>query len=199
MQLGFEMYLDVLLHRRDLFDHLMRVNTAFAIEWGRAQAAAGAAMLVYFDPVASPDIVPADLYRSLGRPVAREVIGSWPVGTVIGLASGRMLAVLDDLVGTGATAIMASGLENLAEAKRRTAGRATLVGNLNGIEMRRWSDAEAEAAVKQAIAAAGRGGGFLLAEHHGEVPWQVPEAVLTAVACAVEQWGRYPLEWVDAA
>jgi uroporphyrinogen decarboxylase len=198
MQLGFEAYLEVLLHRRDLFDHLMRINTAFAIEWGRAQAAAGAAMLVYFDPVASPDIVPTEMYRSLGQPVARQVIGSWPVGAAIGLASGRMLPVLDDLLATGAIGVSASGLEDLGEAKRRAKGRATIIGNLNGIEMRHWSDRDAEREVKRAIAAAGRGGGFILGEHHGEIPWQVPESVLQAVSASVREWGRYPLEWIDA-
>jgi uroporphyrinogen decarboxylase len=198
MQLGFERYLEVLLHRRDLFDHLMRINTAFAIEWGRAQAAAGAAMLVYFDPVASPDIVPVEMYRELGQPIARTVIASWPVGALIALASGRVLPVLDDLLAAGAIGVSASGLEDLAEAKRRARGRATVVGNLNGVQMRRWTDADAEREVKRAIAAAGPGGGFILCEHHGEIPWQVPESVLQAVAESVRQWGRYPLEWVDA-
>ncbi|MGR8935731.1 MAG: methylcobamide--CoM methyltransferase MtbA, partial [Gammaproteobacteria bacterium] len=45
------------------------------------------------------------------------------------------------------------------------------------------------------IAKAGRGGGFILADNHGEIPWQVPEAILLAIGDAVERWGRYPLDW----
>jgi len=60
--------------------------------------------------------------------------------------------------------------------------------------MRRWSPDRAEAEVKAAIAAAGRGGGFILSDNHGEIPWQVPENVLIAISEATRRWGRYPLE-----
>jgi uroporphyrinogen decarboxylase len=70
------------------------------------------------------------------------------------------------------------------------------LGNLNGIAMRNWTAAQTELEVKRAIAQAGRGGGFLLGDNHGEIPWQVPEEVLLALGDAVERWGRYPLDWV---
>ena len=72
-----------------------------------------------------------------------------------------------------------------------------MLGNLNAIEMRRWTPAQAEAEVKRAIAAAGPGGGFVLSDNHGEIPWQVPESVLMAIAAAVRKWGNYPLDWVS--
>jgi uroporphyrinogen decarboxylase len=71
-----------------------------------------------------------------------------------------------------------------------------VIGNLNGIEMRRWTAAQAAAAVKKAIAAAGPGGGFVLSDTHGEIPWQVPDEVLFATCEASREWGRYPLDWV---
>lgn len=51
--------------------------------------------------------------------------------------------------------------------------------------------------MKQAIAKAGRGGGFILADNHGEIPWQVPDEVLLALREAVDLWGTYPLDWVE--
>ena len=59
--------------------------------------------------------------------------------------------------------------------------------------MRHWTPEQAEAAVRTAIRKAGRGGGFILADNHGEIPWQVPDTVLMAIAQAVARWGRYPL------
>jgi len=73
----------------------------------------------------------------------------------------------------------------------------TLLGNLNGIEMRHWTPEQAESAVKRAIAAAGRGGGFILADNHGEIPWQVPDEVLLSIRETVDRWGRYPLDWIE--
>ena len=60
----------------------------------------------------------------------------------------------------------------------------TVLGNLNGIEMRRWTPAQAEAIVKEAIVKAGPGGGFILSDNHGEIPWQVPDEVLAAISKA---------------
>jgi len=90
-----------------------------------------------------------------------------------------------------------SALEDLAELKAAAQGKLTLLGNLNGIEMRRWTAEQAEAEVKRAIAKAGRGGGFILSDNHGEIPWQVPDEVLLAIGDAVERWGRYPLDWIE--
>jgi uroporphyrinogen decarboxylase len=69
----------------------------------------------------------------------------------------------------------------------------SLLGNLNGVEMRRWTPEQAEAQVKAAIAAAGHGGGFILSDNHGEIPYQVPEDTLLAISEAVHRWGTYPL------
>ena len=59
--------------------------------------------------------------------------------------------------------------------------------------MRRWSSAETQAHVREAIAKAAPGGGFILADNHGEIPFQVPDDVLMELSQAVREWGRYPL------
>jgi uroporphyrinogen decarboxylase len=71
------------------------------------------------------------------------------------------------------------------------------LGNLNGIEMRRWTEQQAEEEVKKAIARGAPGGGFILADNHGEIPFQVPDEVLLAISEAVHTWGAYPLKWTN--
>ena len=51
-------------------------------------------------------------------------------------------------------------------------------------------------AAKNAIKKVGPGGGFILSDNQGEIPWQVPDEVLMAISDAVRRWGRYPLDWV---
>ncbi len=41
--------------------------------------------------------------------------------------------------------------------------------------MRRWTLEQAEEEVKKAISQAGTGGGFILSDNHGEIPWQASE------------------------
>lgn len=96
---------------------------------------------------------------------------------------------------TGVGVLCAGCEEDLGELKRLAKGRIALVGNLNGLEMRRWSPARVEEEVKRAIAVAGPGGGFILSDSHGEIPWQVSDEVIFAMGEAVRRWGEYPLDW----
>lgn len=198
MQLGFERYLELLLEQPARFERLMRLNAAFTVEWANAQLAAGASALVYFDPVSSTTIIPADLYRQTGFVVARRALAQFHGPAVTSFASGRCLPILAEVAQTGTVGVQVSAQEDLADLKARCRGRLAVVGNLNALEMRGWSPEEAEAQVMATIAAAGPGGGFLLADNHGEIPWPVPDEILLAVAEAARRWGAYPLRWVEA-
>ncbi|MBI4998761.1 MAG: uroporphyrinogen decarboxylase family protein [Rhodocyclales bacterium] len=196
LQMGFADYVDLIYEQPARFARLMAVNQAFCVEWANAQLAAGATAIGYADPLASPTNIPRALYLKTGFPVSRETIARIKGPVALHLASGRGLPIVAEIVAGGAAAVGVSTLENLADWKAAVRGQITVLGNLNGIQMRRWTAAEAEAEVKQAIAKAGRGGGFVLADNHGEIPWQVPDEVLLAIRAAVDRWGRYPLDWL---
>jgi uroporphyrinogen decarboxylase len=146
--------------------------------------------------VSSPTIIPRDLYLQTGFLVAKRTLTRIKGPTATHLASGRCLFIVDDVAQAGTAIIGTSVLEDLAETKAACKGKLTVLGNLNGIEMRRWTPAQTETAVKEALAKAGPGGGYILADNHGEIPWQVPEDVLMAISNAVHKWGQYPLDWV---
>lgn len=197
MQLGFDRYLELLHEQPALFERLMQVNEEFCVAWGNAQLEAGAAALDYADPVSSPTIITREMYLRTGFPVARRTLARLKGGVAISFASGRGLPILDLVKQTGAVGVSASALEDLAAVKAACRGKLAVMGNLNAIEMRRWTTSQAEAEVKRALAQAGPGGGFVLTDNHGEIPWQVPDEVLLAVSEAVQTWGRYPLTWVE--
>ena len=198
MQLRFEAYLDLMLEHRDLFDRLMAVNEEFCVAWANAQFAAGATAVGYFDPVSSTTVVTPQVYLDTGFKVAQRTIARIKGPTATHFASGRCAGIIDDVAQTGTAIAGVSGEEDLAALKRAAAGRLTLLGNLNGITMRRWTAQQAEVEVKAAIAAAAPGGGFILSDNHGEIPFQVPDEMLLAIAEATRRWGRYPIDWVDA-
>lgn len=195
LQLGLGRWFEILEDAPGLAERLVRVNEVFCASLGNALLAAGAGAVGLGEPLASPSMVPAERYRELGLPALRRTIAAIRGPVAVSTASAPCAAVAADLAGAGAVAVGVSGADDLAEVKRRLRGRAAVIGNLDGIRMRRWSAAEAERAVQAALAAAGPGGGFVLSEHHGEVPFQVPQEVLEAVADAVRRWGNYPLTW----
>lgn len=194
MQMGFDKYLDLIYEQPALFDRLMKVNEEFCVQWANAQLDAGAAAICYFDPVSSPTIIPRDLYLRTGFKVARETLPRINGPTATHLASGRSLPILADIAQTGTAVVGVSAEEDLAEIKNLCRGKLSVLGNLNGVEMRNWSPAQAEKIVRESIKKAAPGGGFILSDNHGEIPWQVPEDVLLAISEAVREWGAYPLK-----
>ena len=197
MQMGFDKYLDLIYSDRVLFWQLMEKNIAFCKAWAEAQVNAGAAAIVYFDPVSSPTIIPPELYLETGFVVAQRVIPQIKAAVVTHMASGRCLAILDDLIMTGTAGIGVSALEDIRVIKERCIGKITVFGNLNGIEMRNWDSHTTEQKVKNLIQNAGKGGGFILMDNHGEFPWQISDDTIHTIMEAVNTWGKYPIATED--
>lgn len=197
MLMGFEAYLNVILERRDLYERLTAVVEEWTVAWGNAQLAAGATALAYFDPLASTTILAPDQYRETGFKVARRTIPRLQGPTVTLLASGRSLPVIDTIAQTGTLAIGPSVMDDLHEVVAATRGRLTIVGNLNGIEMRHWTQQQAEAKVRDLVRTAGPGGGLIVCDNHGEIPIGVPEDTILAISEAVRTWGRFPIAGGD--
>jgi len=193
MQLGFEKYLELMYYHEDLFDHLMKINEAFCVDWANAQLAAGATAICYFDPVSSPTLIPKELYKKTGFQVAKRTIAKIKGPTATHLASGDCLTLADLLPETGTAVVGVSTHENISELKQAYKNKLTILGNLNGIEMRRWTKEEAKNIVKEVIEKAAPGGGFILSDNHGEIPFQVEEETLLAITEAVKEYGTYPI------
>ena len=194
MQMGFNNYLDLLHGNKELFDKLMKINQEFCINWSNAQLEAGATAICYFDPVSSPTIIPTEMYRKTGMQVANYTIPKINGPTATHFASGRSITIIDDVTQTGTAIICPSSLEDIGEVKDKANKRVAVLGNLNGIEMCRWTEKEAEQAVKNIIDKAGKGGGLIISDNHGEIPYQVHEKTLLAISNAVEKHGIYPLK-----
>lgn len=198
MQMGFENYIKLLYGDPELRDRLLNLNAEFCLEWANAQLQAGATAICYFDPVSSTTIVPRELYREIGFPLAQRTLQAIQGPIAIHLASARTIPILGDVAEAGASVIGVGSEEDLSEVRANCRDHLTILGNLNGVAMARWDIQTAEAATKKAIRQAGKGGGFILGDSHGEIPWQVKDDTLLAIAEAARRWGRYPLDWIDA-
>lgn len=194
MQLGFEKYIEVLYERPELFAHLMRINEAFAVEWANAQLAAGATVICYFDPLSSPTIIPIVMLQNYGLPVAIRVMQQIKGPTATHLASGRSIPIIEEFTKTGTAVISSSILEDIRAMKSACKGKITVLGNLNGIEMVRWTEAQTRDIVRETIRIAAPGGGFILSDNHGELPYDVTESTLQVIMDTVRIYGKYPIE-----
>jgi uroporphyrinogen decarboxylase len=196
MQLGFEPYLELLYFRPELFARLMALNSAFCVNWANAQLAAGATAIFYFNPLASPTIIEKATYLKTGYPLDCQTLAKIKGPTATHLASGITLPVLDEIIASKTAMIGFSQGDDVALLKARAGNRIALLGNLNGIEMINWTTAKAREKVTSLIRQAAPGGGFLLSDSHGEIPYQVPPQVLSTITETVAEWGQYPLNGI---
>lgn len=191
MQLGFEKYLELMHFHEDLFSHLMKINEAFCIDWSNSQLEAGATAICYFDPVSSTTIIPKELYLKTGFQVAKRTISKIKGPTATHFASGNCLQLAEVLPETGTAVVGVSKNEDIKDLKNAFKNKLSILGNLNGIEMRRWTTDESKKIVKDLIEVAAPGGGFILGDNHGEIPFQVDDNVLMAISETVQEFGLY--------
>jgi len=197
MQMGFPKYIELMYEQPELFEQLMAINEEFCVAWSNAQLEAGATAICYFDPVSSSTVISPERYQETGFKIAKRTLARIKGPTATHLASGRAFPNIDRIAQTGTAILGVSVLEDLGELKQACSGKLTVLGNLNAIEMRNWTTEVAEQKVKEALRKAAPGGGFILADNHGEIPWQVSEDVLVAISDAVYKWGNYPIEIPD--
>lgn len=191
MQMGFNKYLDLIFDEPKLFWSLMEKNKQFCVRWAKAQLEAGATAICYFDPISSSSIMEPRLYKEFGARIAKDTLAQIPGPTASHLASGRSIGILGDIAETGTQIVATSALEPLDEVKKQCYGKISVLGNLNGVEMRKWSRKETFRQVADAVGKAAKGGGFILSDNHGEIPYQVPSEVLLWLREAVDELGVY--------
>nr|WP_245250067.1 uroporphyrinogen decarboxylase family protein [Methanolobus bombayensis] len=191
MQMGMDHYFDLIYEDPDIFEELMDINKQFCIQWANAQLEAGATAICYFDPISSSTIIPPELYRKTGFKVAKSTLHGIKGPTATHMASGRCLPIIKDIIKTGTSIVCTSVLEDLAEVKKECYGKISVLGNLNGIKMRHWSLEDTESKVKEAIDKAASGGGYILSDNHGEIPYTVPSSVINEISRSVRKWGYY--------
>lgn len=198
MQMGFEKYIEVIYEHPDYFEKLMSINESFCVAWANAQLEAGATAICYFDPLSSPNIIERETYLKTGHLVAKRTIARINGPTAIHLASGIALPVIDELAATGTAIVGFSSKDDLVAIKQAATNKLCLLGNLNGLEMIHWDLDRVEKEVKNIILKVGKGGGLILSDNHGEIPWHISEEVLLRIAQTVKKYGTYPIkDWEE--
>ena len=169
---------------------LMDLATEALIAFARSALAAGADIVQAGDSLASLDMISPAIYERWALPYEKRFFAAVRDecahrGAVSLLhICGDTTSILPLMAGTGADILEIDHKVDLATAKRLVGGRVCLMGNLDptGVLLRSSPDGVA-AAARRAIAAASRGGGFVLGSGC-EVPPRAPLANLRAMVAA---------------
>ncbi|MGB8644313.1 MAG: uroporphyrinogen decarboxylase family protein [Anaerolineae bacterium] len=194
MLMGTEMWMDLLLLendscRKQVMGSLIKITTEFCVAWANAQLAAGADAIVLADGMASAAVINRRQFIELALPTIRATVPRIQ-GPVIHEGVGHLHPLLDLLADTGIVGAILAYRDDLAECKRLVGNKICLIGNLNNIEMRRWTPEEMTQKAQAALAAGAPGGGYILAAQGPEIPLGVRDAVIHNLVNAGHAW-RY--------
>jgi hypothetical protein len=153
------------------------------LEWAHAFARAGAHAFVISESYISPDIAHPSVYRGWLKGVHREYFAEIARMGLVPLCMfwGDVVPVIDDLAETGIRGLLVEESKkgftlDIAELRRRAAGRFALFGNLDSITLlRHGAPGQVRAEVRRQ--AAGAGAGFLAANGSPVAPGTPPENV----------------------
>jgi uroporphyrinogen decarboxylase len=195
MQMGFDKYIDLIYFQRDYFWKLMRKNMEYSALFANLQLNAGADVIVYFDPLLSTEMMPKNVLKETGFIVLKEMLKKIEGKVAIHMASAKVFNTVGELINPKISCVSFSSDDDIKKLKENFKGKIAFVGNLDCISMRHWSVKEAEENVKNLIQKGAKGGGLIISDSHGEIPWYVNEEVLFSISEAVQKYGTYPLKW----
>ncbi|MGQ9722244.1 MAG: uroporphyrinogen decarboxylase family protein [Candidatus Jordarchaeum sp.] len=187
-----QIYYDM-VENPDYVHEMLDITTAFSIEEGRAQAEVRLGLNLG-DPIAGT--LSPKQFDEFAGPALKKVIKTWASeGKFCALhICGDVNHLIDKLVELGPGMLSVDAPVNLAEAKRKIAGRVVLVGNVDPVKvMLEGTPEDVKKAVKECIRQAAPGGMYMLATGC-EVPPETPLANLRAFMDAAREYGKYPLE-----
>lgn len=192
MLMGTEKWMNLMLFeepavRTQVMERILDISLEFCTTWANAQLAAGADVIVLADGMASAAVITRQQFMDLALPVLRNTIPRIN-GPVVHEGIGHIHPMLDLLADIGLTGVMLSHRDDIAVCRQIVGDKLTLIGNLNNIEMLRWTPEEMKQKVRSVLAAAASGNRFILSAQGPEIPLGVPDDVIWAMVQAVKEW-----------
>ncbi|MFH1878783.1 MAG: uroporphyrinogen decarboxylase family protein [Candidatus Omnitrophota bacterium] len=166
-------------------------TSAFCLEWGNALFRAGADAIGFFEPFATTTMVRREEFIKYIYNYDKQLISRFNGPVAFCGAGGRMEPIMDKICETGAAACALSVDDNLERIKNDFGGKINIIGNLNNISMIDWTYDEAKKEAKKCLENAKEGGGYILADQHGEISWPVTEDALRGIVDAAIEFGKY--------
>ncbi|MHA1887226.1 MAG: uroporphyrinogen decarboxylase family protein [Promethearchaeota archaeon] len=182
MQMGFNKYIELLYQDRNTFNELMKKNMEHAVNWANRQLEAGATMIVYFDPMGSAEMIPPSLYLETGYQIAKRTVAQIKGPVVYHFASSSSQKNLPKLIELPIKGTSISNKDNITECLKIMDKKAALLGNLSGIQLIHTTPNQVIDKLKKIVNNVTPKTGFIVSDHHGEIPYFVSDEILTIIS-----------------
>jgi uroporphyrinogen decarboxylase len=194
--LGMEGALSLAADDPDRFGQLLDFGAAVARAFGEAQLAAGAHLVLVFEPAGCPEVVPAGFFRELIGPRLASLFAAFREAGALGNwlhIAGRSGAILSRYAALGADI---GSFDYCVEPDPLVAAlageaRLALAGNVRPLAFVTDGEAEIEAAATALLERFDRRGGLVLSSGC-EIPPEAKEANVAAMVRAALAWSPSP-------
>jgi uroporphyrinogen decarboxylase len=192
MLMGTEKWMDLLLFeetavRQEVMGRMLEITLEFCVAWSNAQLEAGADVIVLADGMASAAVLTRQQFIDYALPIVKATIPRIN-GFVVHEGVGHLHPMLDLLVDIGLLGVILSHVDDLAYCRQIVGDKLALIGNLNNIEMRRWSPEDMTRKCREAIEANSSCTGFVLSAEGPEIPLGVSDEAILAMVQASKDW-----------
>lgn len=189
MLMGMKRWLDMFIDSDlEAISEMTSKTSAFCVRWANMLFAAGADCLGFFEPFGSTTIIRRDEFVDHVFLSDKDTISRLKGPVVFCGAGGRFEPIIDRLVDIGAAGCLISTDDDLAAIRRTLGHRINILGNLNNIAMIDWDYNEAKEQATGCLQAAGKPGGYILSDQHGEISFGVKEDVLHGIVAAARDY-----------
>ncbi|MHA1930305.1 MAG: uroporphyrinogen decarboxylase family protein [Candidatus Thorarchaeota archaeon] len=192
MLLGFEKWIDTIVSDRELAKDVVEHLSEFTIGLSNYMFENGATALAYFNPLAAPHMMFQKDYEFISFPTCKKYFKSIKGAAVYAFAGGKctdlLNLVVDDI---GVPGVVISSSDDLGEVKKQVGSKTNLLGNLDNISMTHWTKEKTESEIIRCTKEAAAGGGYIITDHHGELPLGVDSKTLHGIIAARDRWGTY--------
>ncbi|MHA2364276.1 MAG: uroporphyrinogen decarboxylase family protein [Candidatus Hodarchaeales archaeon] len=192
MLLGFEKWIDIIVFHPEIAKEVVKYLSGYSIPLANYLLENHATALGYFNPLASPQMVNIERdYKNISFDTCKNFFSSLKGLAVYGLAGARTEEVLKYLIEINVPGVMISSSDNLGKIKLEYGSKINLIGNLNNIEMIRWDKKQTEEEIKRCVEEGATGGGYILSDHHGDLPLLVKDETLYNIVEMRNLLGNY--------
>ncbi len=191
MLVGMDKWVEIIVKTPEKAREILEFLTPYRIETANVFFESGATALGYFNPMASPHMVQLHEYKEIAFQCDKNILNKINGPAAFALAGSRAEPLMELIVDSGAAAVVISSHDNLQKVKTKWGSKINLFGNLNNVEMENWTKYTADRRIKNCIDAAASNGGFIISDHHGDLPERVTNDILIQIRDSVEKWGKY--------
>lgn len=192
MLLGLKGWIEIFVAEdKEAIDAMVAKTSAFCVRWTNLIFDSGADAVGFFEPFGSATMVTPKEFEKYILDVDKNVISQFKGPAIFCGAGGRIEPIFDKLIGSGVAGCLLSVDDDLENIKNKYGANMVIAGNLNNIAMVGWDYDTAKSQAAKCIEKAKKGSGYILADQHGEISWEVKEEALRGIADAVKEFGTY--------